>query len=326
MAAKTVFISSTYTDLKDHRRAVWAKLESFDVIVRGMEQFGARTMRPLETCLAEVEQSDVYVGIIAYRLGSIDSERQQPFTLLEYEKADKENKEILIYLADDDTGFFPKRHMDDDPESRDRLDAFKQQLREKHTVNSFSSPDDLAEKLSHDFQSRFLTKTVEISDQRTDAEAFAKTNDALRIFHLMPLRRSGYEGRFLVEFQGRAFPASRTLCRNFNLPFGFTVGAYIRIVQPIVQPAESHSWEIYAVGSRAIELNELINKCGSADLYARLQFSEDDVPAAQAEFFSRRNTGVVVSTSVVPYSLAEGKMILLFTKLHSKAASVSGPS
>jgi hypothetical protein len=39
---KTVFISSTYQDLAEHRRAVWQVLEDFDVAVRGMEEFGAR--------------------------------------------------------------------------------------------------------------------------------------------------------------------------------------------------------------------------------------------------------------------------------------------
>jgi len=74
MPANTVFISSTYKDLKEHRREVWDALKHFNVGVRGMEEFGARTAGALDTCLAEVEQSDVYVGIIAYRLGSIDTE------------------------------------------------------------------------------------------------------------------------------------------------------------------------------------------------------------------------------------------------------------
>jgi Domain of unknown function (DUF4062) len=97
MRGKTVFISSTYKDLKAHRREVWDTLKQFDVGVRGMEEFGARTAGALDTCLAEVEQSDVYVAIIAYRLGSIDPETKKPFTLLEYEKAVEFGKEILIY-------------------------------------------------------------------------------------------------------------------------------------------------------------------------------------------------------------------------------------
>jgi hypothetical protein len=53
MSARTFFISSTYKDLKDYRREVWDALKKFDVAVRGMEEFGARTAAPLETCLAE---------------------------------------------------------------------------------------------------------------------------------------------------------------------------------------------------------------------------------------------------------------------------------
>ena len=112
--ANSVFISSTFKDLKDHRREVWGALKRFDVTVRGMEEFGARTAGALETCLAEVEQSDVYVGIIAYRLGSIDPGSDKPFTVLEYEKAAELKKEILIYMADDDAASFPRALMDDD--------------------------------------------------------------------------------------------------------------------------------------------------------------------------------------------------------------------
>ena len=92
---KTVFISSTFEDLADHRRAVWQLLEDFNASVRGMEQFGARPDAPLQTCLAEVEQSDVYVGIIAFRAGSIDTETGKSFTQLEYEHALQSRKRHL---------------------------------------------------------------------------------------------------------------------------------------------------------------------------------------------------------------------------------------
>ena len=46
---KTVFISSTFEDLAEHRRAIWDLLEEFDVRIRGMEKFGARKESPLET-------------------------------------------------------------------------------------------------------------------------------------------------------------------------------------------------------------------------------------------------------------------------------------
>ena len=57
---KTVFISSTYDDLKEYRRAVWELLEKFDVNVRGMEQFGARKEAPLATCLTEQYPREIH--------------------------------------------------------------------------------------------------------------------------------------------------------------------------------------------------------------------------------------------------------------------------
>ena len=79
---KVVFISSTYVDLAEYRREVWNVLEKFHVTPKGMEQFGARSQAPLETCLAEVAQSDVYVGIIGFRLGSVDPKSDKSFTNL----------------------------------------------------------------------------------------------------------------------------------------------------------------------------------------------------------------------------------------------------
>lgn len=97
----TIFVSSTFVDLQSHRKAVWDTLAEFDVAVRGMEQFGARTETPLQTCLFEVDQADIYVGIIAFRLGSIESQSGKSYTQLEYERALTRSKEILIYLVDE---------------------------------------------------------------------------------------------------------------------------------------------------------------------------------------------------------------------------------
>ena len=120
-------------------------LEGFNVAVRGMEQFGARTEAPLETCLAEVEQSDVYVGIVAYRLGSLDPATGRSFTQLEYERATQLGKAILIYLADEDAARVRYTDIEIEPLARERLAAFKVTLGERHTVSSFSTPEDLAE-------------------------------------------------------------------------------------------------------------------------------------------------------------------------------------
>ena len=72
---------------------------SYAVVIRGMERFGARKETPLQTCLAEVEQCDIFIGIIACKAGSIDKLTGKSFVQREYEKAFELDKEILIYLT-----------------------------------------------------------------------------------------------------------------------------------------------------------------------------------------------------------------------------------
>jgi len=283
-----------------------------------MEEFGARTTGPLETCLAEVEQSDVYVGIIAYRLGSINPETKKPFTVLEYEKALEQQKEILIYIADDESTSFPYSFMDEDPRTRKRLAAFKAKLREHNTVDSFSTPEDLAEKLSRDFKKFFETQQQEQSDPSTDDEAFAKTARALREFRLTPKRYNGHEVLLRVSFYSDIFPASRKLCHQFNLEYGFAIGAYIRIVKPADKEGTSGFSEIYATGNKVDALRTL-RKTKEADLYAQLQFTEEDIQGVRAEFLGRSYYSYPgeYEPDDDPYQVfvpPEGKVILLFTK------------
>jgi len=67
-----VFISSTYDDLKDHRKAAHDELERLGLHVIWMEAFGARPMESTEACLKEIEECDLFVGIYAHRYGYIE--------------------------------------------------------------------------------------------------------------------------------------------------------------------------------------------------------------------------------------------------------------
>jgi hypothetical protein len=171
MKKKAVFISSTYEDLAQHRRAVWLLLEDFEVVVRGMERFGARPDTPLQTCLAEVEQSDVYVGIIAFRAGSIEGSSGKSYTQLEYEHALQLGKDILVYLADEQQARARYADVDVDPAPREKLKAFKGILRERHTVDTFTSADDLAEKLRRDIGRYFELRTAKPREPKDELTA-----------------------------------------------------------------------------------------------------------------------------------------------------------
>ena len=142
---KTVFISSTFVDLKEERKEIWELLKKYDVLVRGMEQFGARKEDSLTTCISEVEQSDIYVGIVGYRLGSIDKKTGKSYTQLEYDKAHELGKEILIYLADDESIKITPKNIEFDKISK--LNSFKETIKERHTVDTFKDSEDLKQKI-----------------------------------------------------------------------------------------------------------------------------------------------------------------------------------
>jgi hypothetical protein len=315
---KTVFVSSTFRDLADHRRAVWELLEKFDLGVRGMEAFGARTEGPLETCLAEVEQSNIYVGLIGFRLGSVAETSGKSFTQLEYERALELGLEILICLRDEES---PVRLSDIDRETipREKLASFKRTLRENHTVDTFGDPADLVVKLKRDLQRRVGPRQDEVP-----IADFEISRKVLERFLLLPKSHSGSEIRLRVKVKGQPFPASRGLCKAFNLPYGATIGTNIEIGLPGNQPPGAFS-ELFASGQRVDEI--LARKAGEVlDIFARLQFSPEDSPRSRARLFGEYVYVGPDSEDPDPYTEyrpAQGRVMLLFSKFADDSESKS---
>lgn len=275
-----------------------------------MERFGARPEAPLETCLAEVEQSDVYVGIVAFRLGSLDVASGKSFTQLEYERALQLGKDVLIYLVDEDAARVRYADIEVDPVARERLAAFKRVLREKHTVNTFTTPEDLAEKIKTDFRREF--EAIVPTPATSELEATAAV---VRRFMLLPKTVVGRQIRIRVEFDASGpFPAARELCKAFNLPYGATVGSYIRVQAP--EGDVSKFREIYATGPTVKRFLELAESRDPADIYAHVQFAEEDVRRTHAEFFGYSYSADEEEPDdpYERYVSPEGKAMLMFSK------------
>lgn len=145
MKKPSIFISSTFSDLVEHRKQIWITLEKFEVNILGMEKFGARKENSLTTCLKEVEKSDVFILIVGMRFGSIDKKSQKSFTWLEYEKAKELDKDILVYLIDEVNGEI--KVSDYDRDNYQKLKDFKEILKENHTIDFFKNVEDLVNKI-----------------------------------------------------------------------------------------------------------------------------------------------------------------------------------
>jgi hypothetical protein len=318
---KNVFISSTYSDLQNYRRKVWDLLEKYDVSLIGMEKFGARKESPLITCLAEVEQSDIFICIVAMKLGSVDKKSGKSFTQLEYEKAYLLNKEILIYLADEKQLRFSIDDIDFD-ENREKLKAFKNTIKERHTVDFFSSEDDLINKLKRRFDDLLKKKENEKIENGNEYEESKKIIDK---FFIAPKLFSSKELKLKVKFKNEPFPASKNLCKTFNLEYGKTIGIDISVLQPSIKI--DFPQEIFISGEN-VQLFLDLDKGTPKDIIANLEFSENKISELRANFLKKvYYEGGIYSTAFIPsFGLevglgekkiieAEGQVILHLTDL-----------
>jgi hypothetical protein len=148
-----VYLSSTYEDLKAYREAVFAALEKGGLDVARMEAYTAADERPLEKCLRDVAQSDIYVGVYTWRYGyEPPAEHGNPdgksITELEYRKAESAKLRKLLFFAHPDTlAGWPDRFKDATTgagEQGKKLDRFHKELGTEKTASFYRTPDELA--------------------------------------------------------------------------------------------------------------------------------------------------------------------------------------
>ena len=178
-----VFVSSTREDLLKHREAAQHAILGLDILYRGMEYFGSRAEKPRNVMLDELVQCDLYLGIIGLRYGSIDSKTHLSFTELEYRKACAEGIPTLMFLMTEEHPV-PESHKDATQEARDKLRAFRQAVKDALMFEWFTTPDDLAAKMTHSLESWL-----------------AKNGPAFRRMRTVPLK--GTESEYVRKLHSR---------------------------------------------------------------------------------------------------------------------------
>jgi hypothetical protein len=167
--ARKIFVSSTSKDLPAERAAVEEALNQMrDTEFLGMEYFGSRPGNPKSVCMKEVEESDVYIGIIADRYGYVDPETGISMTELEYRRARASEIPCLIYIKDSGA-VNPEARPGDDPLSGQKLRALKEEIQREHTITFFKTPEQLATKVILDLHNLFDERGSSHQPQRVEA-------------------------------------------------------------------------------------------------------------------------------------------------------------
>jgi len=133
-----VFVSSTYTDLKDDRQAAVEAILKAGHIPAGMELFAAGDKSQWEVIQQWILDSDVYLLILGGRYGTIDKESGLSYTELEYDFAVKSGKShFAIVIKEDALEARTKEHGSHvfEKENPSKLKAFREKVLGK--ISSF---------------------------------------------------------------------------------------------------------------------------------------------------------------------------------------------
>ena len=96
-----VFVSSTYSDLREERQAAVEAILSSGHIPAGMELFTAGDESQMSVIRRWIDESDVFLLILGGRYGSIELTTGKSYTHLEYEYALSQGKPLFAVVIDE---------------------------------------------------------------------------------------------------------------------------------------------------------------------------------------------------------------------------------
>jgi cellulose biosynthesis protein BcsQ len=140
-----VFISSTYEDLKEYRKAAIEVVNRYKLLPLAMEFLKSKPIEPTYICENEIEQCDLFIGIYAHRYGIIPEGQTKSITQMEYELAKRLGKDCLCFIIDRDFPWAPKWI---EMESYSKLVDFLLEVKNEKTFSYFKTVTDFEAQLS----------------------------------------------------------------------------------------------------------------------------------------------------------------------------------
>lgn len=207
-----VFVSSTYTDLREERQAAVEAILTAGHIPAGMELFTAGDESQMNVIKRWIDESDVYLLILGGRYGSLEPRSQKSYIHLEYEYAVEKGKPFFAVVIDED---YAKERVKIHPlgvdvfetENAQKLKEFREQIVSK-VVRFWRD--------SKDIKLAVLEKMAEFA-RRDDLIGWIPGNEAVNTGAIAEeIARLGNENADLRE---RLTNSSQSLMRYHGLTF-----------------------------------------------------------------------------------------------------------
>jgi hypothetical protein len=140
-----VFVSSTFSDLKDERLAIIQALLELDCIPAGMELFAAADDDQWTIIKKVIDDCDYYIVVVGGRYGSVFPSGKS-YTEMEYEYALSTGKPIIGFLHKN-PGLIPASKTESSEHGRRQLENFRELVKQK-TCGYWTTAHDLASAVS----------------------------------------------------------------------------------------------------------------------------------------------------------------------------------
>lgn len=137
-----VFVSSTYEDLQEERKAVMEALLQMNCFPVGMEYFNASDESQWDVIKQLIDECDYYVLIVAGRYGSVEESTGKSYTQKEFEYAVSKNVPVISFLHQDPDSL-PKSKTETDKTKEAALEVFREDVK-KRLCKFWTSSDNLA--------------------------------------------------------------------------------------------------------------------------------------------------------------------------------------
>lgn len=136
----SIFISSTYEDLKGERQALVGVALENNFIPVGMEQFHAAPTSQWNVITKMIDECDFYLLVIGARYGSIDEETNISYTEKEYNYAKNKGMPVLVLIKESSAITESERDTGDNKyEKMQKLDDFRTRVKnDRNTVDFFT--------------------------------------------------------------------------------------------------------------------------------------------------------------------------------------------
>lgn len=151
-----VFVSSTFTDLREERAEVLQAIWELDCIPTGMEAFVASNESQWDVIKRVIDECDYYVLLVGGRYGSVTSEGIS-YTEKEYQYARERGLPVLafVHAKPDD---IPLGKSEKDEHLRAKLATFRAEVMDKYPVRTWSNAAELGGLVS-----RSLVREIKIN-------------------------------------------------------------------------------------------------------------------------------------------------------------------